>query len=75
MKRPKIGPTGQFPQGKMNADDKGELALDVSHDHDKGHVVMSFGTNLAWLGMGPSEAKSLAALLIHHANVVSGGAQ
>lgn len=31
----KLGPTGEFPQGRLNKDDAGELAIASSIEHGK----------------------------------------
>ena len=34
-----FGPTGEFPRGKLNADDEGGLTLGITND--KGTVIIS----------------------------------
>ena len=50
----KLGATGEFPQGKMNSEDEGELRLGVTAD--KGNVVIAFGTPVTWIGLPPKVA-------------------
>lgn len=65
MKRKKIGPTGKFPNGKLNDDDEGEIAFRVGSEN--GLVVIDFGKPVHWLGFPPGTALDLANLLIQHA--------
>ncbi len=69
---PKLGATGQHPEGKMNMHDEGALQFGVSNDGS--HVILNFGTPVAWLGMGPGDARELAKTLIRHADAVDAGA-
>lgn len=63
-----IDATGQFPDGKINPDDEGELRFGIAHNQDE--VILNFGKQVAWLGMPPKLARQLAALLIHHASQI-----
>lgn len=65
-KRP-VGPTGEFPQGKLNDDDEGELHMGVAYDKLDGIVRVDFGKPVAWLGLPPPQAVALAQLLLKHA--------
>lgn len=60
-----LGPTGKFPQGKLNAQDDGELQLGVANDGRK--VILSFGVPVKWIGLDPQGAADLASALIAHA--------
>jgi hypothetical protein len=62
-----IGPTGGFPQGKLNDDDEGELRMGVAYDKLDGIVRVEFGKPVAWLGLPPPQAIQLAQLLLRHA--------
>lgn len=53
-----LGATGQFPQGKLDATDEGELKLAVGIEDDK--VVIAFGKPVAWFGMDWKQAMQLA---------------
>jgi len=66
MTKEEVGPTGEFPKGKMNAHDEGELVLRVGRT-EEGKVVLEFGKSIAWLGMDPEDAKALAESLVTHA--------
>jgi hypothetical protein len=60
-----LGPTGEFPQGKLNAEDEGELALAVSNEGGK--VFVHFGVPVEWIGMDPQGAADIAAAILSHA--------
>jgi len=66
----KPGPTGQFPGGKLCAEDRGELSIAVIADPAEGIVGIEFGTRVPWVGLDPATARSLAAYLIECAKVV-----
>ena len=61
----KLGATGQFPQGKLDESDEGELTLAVTRVGDV--VRIDFGKSVAWLAMSPEDAMGLASLLWKHA--------
>lgn len=54
----KLGKTDNFPRGKFNKDDEGELKIAV-YVKDK-TVIVEFGTEVAWLGMDATQALALA---------------
>ena len=64
-----LGATGEHPRGKLTPDDEGAIAFAIG-DQD-GKVVIKFGTPVAWMGMTPEEAVTLAELLIKRARAVS----
>jgi len=66
--KPIIGPTGDFPEGKLGGNDEGGLQFAIGHQ--EGNVVLSFNSPVAWVGMGPDMADTLADLLRHHANLI-----
>lgn len=61
----KLGPTGNFPQGKLKSDDEGEIKIGVTND--KGKVIIDFGKPVAWIGFDPAQAKEIGRLLNLHA--------
>lgn len=61
-----LGPTGEFPQGKLNDDDEGELTIAIGIENGK--VVIRFGKEVAWLGMDADGARGMAASLIRKAD-------
>jgi hypothetical protein len=56
---------GEYPAGKLNADDAGALAFAVGVE--AGRVVIHFPKPVAWMGMTGDEALELAQLLLKHA--------
>lgn len=56
---------GEYPNGRMNEDDAGAIAMAVGHED--GRVVMKFPKPVAWIGFSGDEAMALAQLLITHA--------
>lgn len=65
MAKDTIGPTGDFPDGKMRADDEGAIRMGATVY--EGKVVLNFGTPITWIGLHPQEAADLATLLLDHA--------
>ena len=64
--KPLLGPTGEFPDGRVGPGDEGEIRLAVGSR--QGHVFLAFGKEIAWLGMRPADARALARKLKHFAN-------
>lgn len=60
-----------YSEGRVGATDEGDLAIAVAADPAKGIVIIDFGKNLSWLGMGPEQAVHLAKMLIEKARAVS----
>jgi hypothetical protein len=56
---------GEYPNGRMNADDSGAVAMQVGVE--EGRVVLRFPKPVAWMGMTGDEAMGLAQLLMKHA--------
>lgn len=63
-----IGPTGDYPEGKLSPDDKGGLMVAIGIDGDK--IRFEFGAPVTWLLLGKSNALALAALLMHQAELL-----
>ena len=61
----KLGATGQFPEGKLNEDDEGELSFAIFVD--KGNVIVDFSTPVSWFGMNKEIAISLAKAILKNA--------
>ena len=64
----KLGPTGRFPQGKLNPTDEGELTFAVGVENGK--VGIAFGAPVAWLAMEPDQALALAEDIIGYAMAI-----
>ena len=56
---------GEYPNGKLNTQDEGAVALAVGHE--KGVVKLLFPKPIAWIGFTPEQAIDLAQDLIKHA--------
>jgi hypothetical protein len=56
---------GEYPNGRMNADDAGAIAMQVGVE--SGRVVMRFPKLVSWIGFTGDEAMEIAQLLITHA--------
>lgn len=64
-----LGETGKFPDGQLNKDDEGEIVFAIaSTPNGGGRVILHFGKSVAWVGMKPDEARSLATLLEYRAD-------
>lgn len=55
----------EYSQGRMSADDEGDLAMAILADEAKKLVVIRFGKPVEWIGMGETECKALISNLIH----------
>lgn len=64
----KLGPTGQFPRGRLNTSDEGELTLAITV-HKK-TVVIAFGKPISWIGFSRIEALELAKLITTRAEEI-----
>ena len=66
----RIGPTGDYPHGKLSPDDEGGLNVALSHftAPDGSRMVrLDFAKPIRWLALPRSEAVEFASLIIHHA--------
>lgn len=61
-----FGPTGEFPRGKLNPNDRGALTIGVTHDGE-GNVIINFGTDVSWIGFPPDQATQFAKHILTHA--------
>lgn len=59
------GATGDYPQGKLNADDEGGLRIAIGVKD--GAIMVDFGKPTAWIGLDPGTAEALANNLLKHA--------
>lgn len=53
-----LGATGQYPDGKLKADDEGEIKIGVTNHNGK--VFIAFGKLVEWIGLEPEQARELA---------------
>lgn len=63
-----LGATGEFPQGKLNKSDEGELRMAIYVENSK--IVINFGKDLSWLGLDKDTALALAENLKQKANEI-----
>jgi hypothetical protein len=64
----KVGPTGKFPDGKINDNDDGELRFSVGIDRQAKNVVIDFGIPIKWLALPKKTTLELSKLLADKAN-------
>lgn len=65
---PKFGPTGEFPEGKIDESDEGAIQIGITHD--KENVIIDFGTPVKWVGFPADIAIELANNILQHANML-----
>jgi len=58
------GATGEYPRGKLNEDDEGELAVRYRVDKETATVMLDFGKPVEWIGLDGDLAMSLGRKLI-----------
>jgi hypothetical protein len=63
-----LGATGQFPYGKANASDEGELRAAIATDHANGLIRLEFGKSLSWVALPAVQARALAEQLLARAD-------
>ena len=64
----KFGATGDFPRGKFNDDDEGELCLGIGVE-DK-TLIINFGKSVAWLGFAKQDAINFATMILEKAKAM-----
>lgn len=67
----KLGATGKFPEGKLNENDEGEIALGIAADKDNKKIIMNFGKPTAWIGFNVEQALNIANTLIKKASEIA----
>jgi hypothetical protein len=65
-----IGPTGEFPDGKVTEEDEGGIKFGVAADKYRGLVHIDFGKPIQWLAMTAKEAANLGQMLNEKAREV-----
>lgn len=63
-----LGATGNFPAGKIAAQDEGGIRVSISHY--QGNVIINFGSPVAWVGFTARQAREIATSLMKHAKLV-----
>jgi len=66
----RLGPTGQFPDGKLTPQDEGEIRLAIGVKDGK--VVFDLGKPVAWIGFTPKQAREVALSLFDKAAEIEG---
>lgn len=69
---PKIGPTGDFPHGKLSPDDEGGINVAISHHiaPDGADMVrLDFGKPVAWLSLPRAQAAAFGVTILKFAGV------
>lgn len=61
-----FGPTGEFPEGKMSADDDGALQVGIALDPE-GRVIIEFGTEVKWIALEHPYAVQFAVAILKKA--------
>jgi len=60
-----------YSEGRISPKDEGDLAFAISADMEKRIVLIDFGKEVTWIGMGPEQAVALAEKLIEKAKMVA----
>lgn len=55
-----LGATGDFPRGKVNAQDEGEISMATAADQRTQTVIINFGKPVAWLALEYEDAMALS---------------
>jgi hypothetical protein len=63
-----VGPTGEFPFGRLGPEDEGELAVAIVADVAYGVVRIEFGKRIAQLALPADHAEALGAVLVAKAD-------
>ncbi len=63
----KLGATGNFPRGKADEHDEGELRMALAADPANAIVRIEFGKPIAWIGLSATDARELASALVEKA--------
>lgn len=69
MAKPKLGSAGDFPRGKLNAEDEGGLQIAV-YERDK-TVVINFGKEVVWIGLDKLTAIALGKSILKKAESIN----
>jgi hypothetical protein len=63
IKNFKLGASGNYPYGKVDKDDEGELNLAIAADKQHRIIRIVFGKPVAWIGIPVGHAKELIKIL------------
>lgn len=59
----------QYPRGKLNDQDEGQLAVRISTKESK-TVVINFNKLISWIGFSKEEAIVFARVILEHARKI-----
>lgn len=59
-----IGPTGNFPEGRISAEDEGELSIAIAVDAENNVIRFELGKDVAWLAFPPALAREIGQKLV-----------
>lgn len=62
-----------FSQGRLSAEDDGDLAIAISADLVHKRVIINFGKHVDWIGLDANDCVGLAKMLIEKAKLVATG--
>lgn len=51
-----LGATNNYPLGKMNEEDEGEIRIAIAADHQNDKVLINFGKPISWIGLTAEQA-------------------
>jgi len=57
-KKKELGPTGDYPDGKLTEHDEGGIKIGVTVKDGK--VILAFGGSVTWIGLDAKQARQLA---------------
>jgi hypothetical protein len=55
-----LGATGQFPHGKIDERDQGEVRIAITVDHEQQIIIIDLGKDVSWLAFDKAMALELA---------------
>lgn len=67
----RLGATGQFPGGKLDDNDEGEIRFAIAGDQEHQLVHIDFGKLVSYVSMTPQQAVDVATSLIKQARGAS----
>ena len=63
-RKPRLGPTQTFPDGKSSPDDEGALNVALGINMDNKTIEVHFGTMVSWIGFDAEGAMEFANRLL-----------
>lgn len=66
-----VGPTNEYPAGKLTEKDKGGIRFDITTQEDK--IILNFYSPVQWLGLTAEDAFALGKSLIRRADAIMSG--